>query len=63
LNAITLLGGGFDRLAQKKKVTLTRTVNGEAKVYRLDCKAMEDGKAADVALQPGDRLHVPERIF
>jgi polysaccharide export outer membrane protein len=63
LNAITLLGGGFDRLANRKKVTLTRMVNGESKVYRLDCDAMQEGKIADVALQPDDRIFVPERIF
>ena len=62
MNAITL-GGGFDRLANRRKVTITRVVNGQEQTFKVDCSAIEKGKAASVPLLPGDRINVPERLF
>ena len=62
LGAITR-AGGFDRLANRKKVTVTRLINGREQVYRLDCAAMEKGKVASLPLVPGDKIHVSERLF
>lgn len=62
LGAITR-AGGFGRLANRKKVTVTRTLNGREEVYRVDCADMEKGKIATMPLVPGDRIYVPERLF
>ena len=62
LGAITR-AGGFDRLANRKKVTVTRVISNREQVFKVDCAAMEKGEIATMPLVPGDRIHVPERMF
>lgn len=57
------LAGGFDRLANKKKVTLVRVINGKEQSFTLNCEKMLDGEQASTPLQPGDRIFVKERVF
>jgi protein involved in polysaccharide export with SLBB domain len=57
------LGGGLTAIAQGSSVTLSRTTAGKVKTVTLDVKAISEGRAADVPLQPGDRIYVPERMF
>ena len=65
---LTLLGAvaqarGFTRLANRKKVSITRTENGRQRVFTLNAADIADGGAADFALRPGDSIFVPERLF
>lgn len=58
--------GGFTKFAAKKRIQLRRTNSdtGEAKVYRINYKSIEEGKnvqAAMAQLQDGDVIVIPER--
>ena len=59
------LAGGPNRLADLKKVKLTRTrPNGEAESITINVDEMTKGGAGNpVALLPDDVVFVPERIF
>lgn len=61
-NGVTLgtaikMAKGVTTQAAPTKVTVTR---GE-KAMTLNLKAIEQGKAKDIELQPGDRVHVPKQ--
>lgn len=62
LTAIAL-AGGFDRLANQKRVTVTRRVAGRPQSQRLDLTDMAEGKIPLFQLVPGDTISVPERRF
>ncbi|MBK1833636.1 SLBB domain-containing protein [Roseibacillus ishigakijimensis] len=57
------LAGGFDRLANKKRVVVSRQVNGVSKAVRLDVAEMEEGQTGLFFLQPGDTVTIPVRRF
>lgn len=57
------LSGGFTSIAQENKVSLSRTTQGKVVTVTLDVAAITQGRGKDIALQPGDRIYVPERIF
>lgn len=67
---LTLIGAisradGFSRLANKKKVTLKRTLpDGTPKTFEIDANALEKGETSETwPLEPGDVITVPERIL
>lgn len=67
---LTLLGaisraGSFSRLANKKQITLKRTLaDGKIETYRIDVDELMKGDTAETwPLQPGDVITVPERIL
>ncbi len=56
--------GGFSRLADRRKVTLTRTnPDGKTETWTVNGDDVLKGGSDDVALQPGDIINVAERIF
>jgi polysaccharide export outer membrane protein len=56
--------GGFSRLADKKHVTLTRTVEGKATKYTINADEILQGTSKDAwALVEDDVINVPERIL
>jgi polysaccharide biosynthesis/export protein len=58
--------GGFNRLAQKRSVTLTRTgPDGQVTQFRVNVDELIRGDAASSVwkLEPGDVINVPERTF
>jgi polysaccharide biosynthesis/export protein len=59
------LAGGQARVADLKKVKLTRRrADGEPETREIDVDAIMKGKGGDdVALQPDDSIFVPERIL
>lgn len=57
------LAGGFTPLASRDSVVLTRTVDGEARRFRLPVGQISEGRSANVELQSGDIVFVPERVF
>jgi protein involved in polysaccharide export with SLBB domain len=55
--------GDFDRLANKKKVTVTRRGDAGDQSWKFDLTEMAEGKAALFHLLPDDIVSVPERRF
>ena len=52
--------GGFDKYAAPNRARIIR-IDGEShKIIKIDLEKIKDGKLPDVALQPGDRIHIPE---
>jgi polysaccharide export outer membrane protein len=62
LNAC-ILAGGFTEFAALNKVTVTRTVGKQTRIIKLDLKEVQKGKVSDLALETGDRIDVPHRVF
>ncbi len=52
--------GGFTDFAKKTKVSLTR-VSGEQ--LTINCKTAIDHPELDLPVYPGDKLHVPKRLW
>lgn len=55
--------GDFGRLANKKKVTVTRRTGDKNQSWRLDVTDMLEGKAQLFYLLPDDTVSVPQRLF
>lgn len=56
--------GGFTEIASANRATITRTsADGIPVTIRVRLKDIQRGKEADVPLQAGDRINVPESIF
>ncbi len=64
LDAITR-AGGFNRLADRKRVQLTRAKpNGESETFEVNADLLIRGTSSEAwLLQPGDNIYVPERVF
>ncbi|MBC9867349.1 MAG: polysaccharide export protein [Opitutae bacterium] len=64
LEAISL-AGGFNRLADKRKVSLTRTLfNGNTETFTIDTSKLIAGDdAMRWDLQKDDVIFIPERVF
>lgn len=62
LNAC-ILAGGFTEYAALNRVTVTRTVGKQTRIIKLDLKEVQKGKVSDLALETGDRIDVPHRVF
>jgi protein involved in polysaccharide export with SLBB domain len=56
-----LEGGGFSRFANQKAVTISR--QGQTGVKTIDVTGVRRGVLADVPLQDGDIIFVPEKTF
>lgn len=55
--------GGTTKLADASRALLTRERDGKTLRVAVDVAAIGRGQAADVELQPGDILFVPETLF
>lgn len=56
--------GGFNRYADQKRVTLTRTAaDGSAENKTINAAEILKGGPGDVVLQPNDSINVPERVI
>jgi len=64
LNAIAR-SGGFSRLANRNRITLTRTFpDGQTITYTIDADKLVEGDAANRGvLRDGDVIYVPERLL
>jgi polysaccharide export outer membrane protein len=68
INSMTVVqaisaAGGLSALASGDNSIVTRKVDGQLKRFKVPIEAMAEGRANDFALQPGDIVFVPERIF
>jgi len=55
--------GGTSKLADASRVVLTRESGGAQVRVAVDVAAIGRGQAADIEMQPGDILFVPETLF
>ena len=58
-----ILAGGFTEYASAGRVEVTRMENGKQKIIQINLDKVQAGKAEDLALQAGDRIRVPQRLF
>lgn len=54
------LAGGMNPLAQAKKVKLIRETDQGTKTYEIDVREILESRRADLPLEPGDIVFVPE---
>lgn len=59
LNAC-IMAGGFDKYAAPNRTLIIRKEGGKQIVIKVRLNDVKEGKAPDVELRPGDRIHVPE---
>jgi polysaccharide biosynthesis/export protein len=57
------IGGGLTPYARKKGIEIIRSVNGSQTKLVFDLKLIEERKAEDIPLLPGDIIIVPKRLF
>jgi polysaccharide export outer membrane protein len=58
------VAGGLGQFANRKSIELLRSPRGvKPEKITINLKAIEDGKRADVPIQPNDLIIVPRRIF
>jgi polysaccharide export outer membrane protein len=55
--------GGFNTMANRDRVTLTRHTGNDSRTIVLSADAITDGSLPDIPLQAGDTIYVAERIF
>ncbi|HYP97740.1 MAG TPA: polysaccharide biosynthesis/export family protein [Polyangiaceae bacterium] len=55
--------GGLTSVASGSHVNLTRKTAKGQQTVQVDVEAISEGRAADVLLQAGDQIYVPERLF
>ncbi len=57
------MAGGFNSIAKRDHVNLTRKTKTGTRTVVLSVDAIMEGRSPDVPLQAGDRIYVQERIF
>ncbi len=62
IQAITL-AGGFNKLAAKNSVIVTRVLDGQERKLRVPVESIGEGRDKNFALQPGDIVYVPESFL
>ncbi len=62
IQAITL-AGGFEKLANKNAIAVTRILDGREQRVQVPVKEIGEGKTPNFRLEPGDIVFVPESIF
>jgi polysaccharide export outer membrane protein len=55
--------GGLSQLARGGDAVLTRLAGGKRQRFKIDLDSITEGRSADVLLQAGDLVYVPERVF
>ena len=55
--------GGFNSIANRDRVNLTRKNGKQARTIVLSVDAITDGSLPDIPLQSGDTIFVTERVF
>lgn len=55
-----VIAGGFDTFAAPNRTRIIRKKGDKVEIIKINLNEVRDGDIPDVALQPGDRIHVPE---
>ena len=53
--------GGFQPLARKNMVRVTRVTDGKKQTYKIPVELIAEGKRPNFPMSPGDEVFVPER--
>src|ERR1043165_1190643 len=53
--------GGFQPLARKNMVRVTRIIDGQKSTYKIPVEFIAEGKRPNFPMMPGDEVFVPER--
>jgi polysaccharide export outer membrane protein len=53
--------GGFQPLARKNMVRVTRLLDGKKETYKIPVEMIAEGKRPNFPMMPGDEVFVPER--
>jgi len=53
--------GGFQPMARKNMVKVTRIIDGKKETYKIPVEMIADGKRPNFPMMPGDEVFVPER--
>lgn len=59
INAV-LMAGGFSRYAAPNRAQIIRQEGEKVGIIKIDLNDVKTGKIADIKLQPGDRINIPE---
>jgi len=57
------MAGGFTRLANTAKITITRTIGGKKSTFVLDAKTVTATGTAQITVMPEDTITVAQRIL
>jgi len=60
---VIALAGGFTRMARESKITVTRSVGGQQKVFKVNGKEQSTGETTVFLVYPGDTIFVSESLF
>jgi polysaccharide export outer membrane protein len=55
--------GGFNAIANRDRVNLTRRTKEGSRTVVLSVDAITDGRSPDIPMQAGDQIYVHERVF
>jgi polysaccharide export outer membrane protein len=55
-----IMAGGFGQFAAPNRTQIIRQNGDEVEIIKINLNRVKDGKAPDIELKPGDRIHVPE---
>lgn len=55
--------GGFTKLAERRRVKVTRLQNGADQTFVVDVDRILEGGASNLMLRPGDVVFIPESLF
>jgi polysaccharide export outer membrane protein len=55
-----LMAGGFSKFAAPNRTRIIRQEGDKLVIIKIDLNDVKNGKAKDVEIKPGDRIHIPE---
>jgi len=55
-----ILSGGFTKFAAPNRAKIIRQKEDQVEVIKINLDRVQSGKAKDIELIPGDRIHIPE---
>ena len=55
-----IMAGGFDKFAAPNRTRIIRKKGDGVEIIKINLDDVKEGKAPDIELKPGDRIHVPE---
>ena len=55
-----IMAGGFDKFAAPNRTRIIRKKGDGVEIIKINLEDVKKGKAPDIGLKPGDRIHVPE---
>ena len=54
------MAGGFGKFSAPNRTRVIRKKGDGVEIIKINLEKVKEGKAKDIELKPGDRIHVPE---